>query len=94
MPTYKRPDNRGDLFIQFDVEFPSDDFATAQQLTQLESILPKRAPVKIQQEIVDECSLMDASLDTFGANQQSRNAYDEDESDEEQGGGGVRCAQQ
>ncbi|KAI8360838.1 hypothetical protein EDC96DRAFT_512735 [Choanephora cucurbitarum] len=94
MPTYKRPDNRGDLFIQFDVEFPSDDFATAQQLTQLESILPKRAPVKTQQEIVDECSLMDASLDTFGANQQSRNAYDEDESDEEQGGGGVRCAQQ
>lgn len=26
MPTYKRPDDKGDLYITFEVDFPSDDW--------------------------------------------------------------------
>ncbi|KAF1797141.1 hypothetical protein V8B55DRAFT_1485929 [Mucor lusitanicus] len=92
MPTYKRPDNRGDLYIKFDVEFPADNF-TADFAT-LESILPKRKNKVSKQEIIDECSLMDASMEAFGASSQSRNAYDEDDSEDDEDHGGVRCAQQ
>ncbi|KAG2229360.1 hypothetical protein BDF21DRAFT_414980 [Thamnidium elegans] len=94
MPTYKRPDTRGDLYIEFDVEFPADNFATAAQLSNLETILPKRKRESPQQELIDECRLMDASMEAFGASGNSRNAYDEDESEDEDGQGGVRCAQQ
>lgn len=94
MPTYKRPDNRGDLYIEFDVEFPADNFAAQTELLNLESILPKRQVEKSKHEIIDECSLMDSSLDAFGSTSTSRNAYDEDDSEDEHDQGGVRCAQQ
>lgn len=95
MPTYKRPDNRGDLYIEFDVEFPADNFASGSELSNLESILPKRRKQVAKQEIIDECNLIDATMDSFGASTHSRNAYDEDDSEDDEGqGGGVRCAQQ
>ncbi|KAI7897526.1 DnaJ C terminal domain-containing protein [Cokeromyces recurvatus] len=92
MPTYKRPDTHGDLYIEFDVEFPPDNFTN--QLVQLESILPKRTKQTSSQEIIDECGLIDASIEAFGASSYSRNAYDEDASDDDEQNGGVRCAQQ
>ncbi|KAG0165192.1 DnaJ sub A member 2 [Apophysomyces sp. BC1034] len=94
MPIYKRSDNRGDLYVEFDVEFPNDMFATPAQITNLESILPTRpVPKRTKHEIVDECSLVPGDMDSFGATGRSRNAYDEDDdSDEDQGG--VQCAQQ
>lgn len=96
MPTYKRPDNRGDLYIQFDVEFPDDGFAAVEKLKGLETILPKGSTnASEKHDIVDECHLMSATLEAFGSSSQSRNAYDEDDSDEEEDGqGGIRCAQQ
>ncbi|KAG1076899.1 hypothetical protein G6F42_025208 [Rhizopus arrhizus] len=92
MPTYKRPENRGDLYIKFDVEFPPDNFTV--DFATLESMLPKRKNKTPKQEIIDECSLIDASMEAFGASSQSRNAYDEDDSEDEEDHGGVRCAQQ
>ncbi|KAI8984664.1 DnaJ C terminal domain-containing protein, partial [Mycotypha africana] len=96
MPTYKRPDDHGDLYVEFEVEFPQDNFALADELTKLESILPKRSKEEQNYEIVDECHMTDGSMDTFGASNQSRNNYyDEDDSeDDERGSSGVRCAQQ
>lgn len=95
MPTYKHPDNRGDLYIQFDVEFPNDGFAAIEQLKQLETILPKRqTALSTKHEIIDECHLMNATLETFGS-YQSRNAYDEDDSEgEHEGQGSFGCRQQ
>lgn len=95
MPTYKRPDNRGNLYIEFDVEFPKDNFTTSANFTTLETILPPRVHTKDTNEIIDECNLTAATLDSFGATSGGRNAYDEDdEYDDDDGAEGVRCAQQ
>ena len=94
MPTYKRPDTRGDLYIQFDVEFPADNFAAVAELKKLETILPKRKRESAKQEIIDECTLIDATMEAFGSSNQGGNAYDEDDSEDDEGQGGVRCAQQ
>ncbi|CEP15048.1 hypothetical protein [Parasitella parasitica] len=91
MPTYKRPDARGDLYIQFEVEFPPDNFTA--DYSNLESLLPKRTKTKPEHEIIDEYSLIDGDMDSFGASSQSRNAYDEDDSEDDEDHG-VRCAQQ
>ncbi|KAI8887621.1 hypothetical protein K501DRAFT_175216 [Backusella circina FSU 941] len=95
MPTYKRPDTRGDLYVKFDVEFPSDNFAASGELGKLEALLPKRKQETTKHEIIDECGLVPGNLDAFGASGQSRNAYDEDEDyEDEDEQPGVRCAQQ
>ncbi|KAI8143087.1 hypothetical protein BJV82DRAFT_613462 [Fennellomyces sp. T-0311] len=98
MPHYRRTDNHGDLYIQFDVEFPEDYFATPDNIAVLASILPKAKPTAVSSakyEIVDECAMISGDLSSFGAAGQSRNAYDEDDSEDEQGGGGgINCAQQ
>ncbi|KAI8637243.1 DnaJ C terminal domain-containing protein [Parasitella parasitica] len=92
MPTYKRPDARGDLYIVFDVEFPPDNFTV--DYSKLESILPKRPTTEPEQEIIDECNLIDANMESFGASSQSRNVYEEDDQEDDEDHGGVRCAQQ
>ncbi|KAI8332298.1 hypothetical protein BC941DRAFT_462980 [Chlamydoabsidia padenii] len=96
MPVYKRSDDRGDLYIVFDVAFPDDDFTTLANINTLKSLLPQQStssPADKEHDIIDECSLTDGDLDAFGATQQSRNAYDDD-SEDEHAGGGINCAQQ
>lgn len=95
MPTFKRPDDRGDLYIQFDVEFPADGFAADQEIQKLQDILPRPVAQAATQDIVDECALTPGDMAQFGSTRASKNAYDEDDHDsEEEGGGGMRCAQQ
>ncbi|KAI9488810.1 DnaJ C terminal domain-containing protein [Zychaea mexicana] len=98
MPIYRRSDNHGDLYIQFDVEFPQDYFATPDNVAAMANILPKPKPNAVSSasyDIVDECALISGDLESFGASGQSRNAYDEDDSDDEgRGGSGMNCAQQ
>ncbi|KAI7852394.1 DnaJ C terminal domain-containing protein [Circinella umbellata] len=98
MPIYRRSDTHGDLYIQFDVEFPEDYFATPDNVAALAKILPAPRPDSVSSatyDIVDECALIPGDLESFGASGQSRNnAYDEDESDDERGGPGINCSQQ
>jgi DnaJ family protein A protein 2 len=95
MPTFKRPDSRGDLYVKFDVEFPADNFAASGELDKLEALLPKRKQETTKHEIIDECALMPGDLNAYGASGQSRNAYDEDEDyEDDDDQPGVRCAQQ
>ncbi|KAF7728277.1 hypothetical protein EC973_006451 [Apophysomyces ossiformis] len=95
MPIYRRSDDRGDLYVEFDVEFPNDMFATAAQIASLESILPGRpAPSPGNHEIVDECALIPGDMDAFGSTGRSRNAYEEDDDDSDEDHGGIQCAQQ
>ncbi|KAJ2961390.1 hypothetical protein NQZ79_g3396 [Umbelopsis isabellina] len=94
MPTYKRQDDFGDLYIRFEVEFPDNMWTSAEQIKTLEQILPAR-PVdnSAQPDIVDDCAMLDGDLDQFGAKGRGSNVWDEDEDDDEPRGG-VNCAQQ
>ncbi|KAF9293179.1 hypothetical protein BGZ74_011826 [Mortierella antarctica] len=94
MPHFKRPIDKGDLYITFDVEFPKDNWATAGSLKSLEALLPSRSAKPIEPALVDHCTLQDGDMENYGAHTHTGNAYDSDEDDEEHGGhGGVQCAQ-
>ncbi|KAG9326958.1 hypothetical protein KVV02_001908 [Mortierella alpina] len=95
MPHFKRPIDKGDLYITFEVEFPKDNWAAAGSMKSLEALLPARGPTPIEPELVDHCTLATGDMDDYGSNAHTGNAYDSDEDDEEHGhgGAGVQCAQ-
>jgi DnaJ family protein A protein 1 len=45
MPQYRNPYEKGHLFVKFNVQFPSNGFATPEQMRALEALLPARPPV-------------------------------------------------
>ncbi len=91
MPAYKRPFDKGSLFIQFEINFPQNNWVDAKQLALLESILPPRSKVQIQEGYhVEEVVLSDFDQ----AKQRSNEYMDEDDEEHEQGGPQVQCAQQ
>ncbi|KAI8059211.1 hypothetical protein BC940DRAFT_248002 [Gongronella butleri] len=93
MPIYRRSEDRGDLYVQFHVEFPDD--GALLDLGALAAALPPHPPKNdTKYEIIDECSLIPGDLDAFGSTQQPRNAYDDDSDDEQGAAGGINCAQQ
>ncbi|KAG0215346.1 hypothetical protein BGX28_000086 [Mortierella sp. GBA30] len=94
MPHFKRPIDKGDLYITFEVEFPKDNWATAGNLKSLEALLPARGPTPIEPELVDHCTLEQGDMDDFGNQTHSGNAYDSDDDEDDHGHGhGVQCAQ-
>ncbi|ORX53564.1 DnaJ-domain-containing protein [Hesseltinella vesiculosa] len=93
MPIYRRTDDRGDLYIQFNVEFPDDK--ELMDLSALLSALPPHPPASAaKHDIIDECSLIPGDIDAYGSTQLPRNAYDQDSEDEGHAGGGINCTQQ
>jgi len=96
MPIHKRPFDKGNLYIHFNVEFPKSGFFQPKALQELEKILPPRRPAPKITEEVEEVSLtkVNPSEQRSGGGR-GRRTMDEDE-DEEEGGqrGGVQCAQQ
>lgn len=97
MPEYKRPFNKGDLYIQFEVVFPPANWADVETIGKLESILPPRSTMEVESEDTLPVTLkkVDPSKRRSSREQErrGRNAYDEDE-EEERGGPGVQCHQQ
>jgi len=101
MPTYRRPYEKGHLFIHFELIFPVPNWTSGEKLAQLEAILPPRRFTQRAASMVDDtaedCVLSDADpRRVSGQAPQGRgNAYDEDE-DEGHGQAppGVQCAQQ
>jgi len=93
MPQHKRPFEKGNLYIQFTIEFPKPGSFNPQQLKQLEEILPPRRSMPKVTEEMEKVELKKVS-----ENQQQRKtgkkgeSYDED--DEQPQGNRVQCAQQ
>ena len=81
MPSYRHHDF-GNLYIQFEVKFPSPDFAPANKIAMLESILPPR---KAQAQPPSDAMVEDFTLEEVDASGQRRaqgaTAMDEDEED-------------
>ncbi|EGF82986.1 hypothetical protein BATDEDRAFT_15261 [Batrachochytrium dendrobatidis JAM81] len=91
MPTYKRPYDKGSLFITFEIVFPSANWTDAQHMKQLESILPPRQSLpSFGTSEVEEVVL--STVDPMRQNRPQSNAMDED--DEQAGGPSVQCQQQ
>lgn len=94
MPQHKNPFEKGHLYIKFEVTFPENNFATEEQLKQIETVLPPRpAFVMPTGEDVEEVNLMD-----YTHNQRSRatreEAYASDDEELMHSGPGVQCAHQ
>ena len=101
MPEYKRPYNKGNLYVQFEVVFPPQDWTNIEVIKKLESILPPRLSMEIEEGFAEMVTMkrVDPSRKSehdHGRRAGNRNAYDEDdeEYEEQRGGPGVQCAQQ
>lgn len=89
MPLHRQPYERGQLFIQFQVEFPEKHWLPEHLMFQLERLLPPRADVVVP----DEAEEVDLS-EVDGPSQQRR-SFTRDEAEEEEGPrGGVQCQTQ
>ncbi|KAM9814407.1 dnaJ homolog subfamily A member 4 [Syngnathus typhle] len=89
MPVYRSPYEKGQLFIQFQVEFPEKHWLPEHLMFQLERLLPPREDVLITDD-TEEVELCEVDERTQQRNH-SREAYDEDE---EAPRGGVQCQTQ
>jgi DnaJ family protein A protein 2 len=95
MPIHKRPFDKGNLYIHFNIEFPKPGFFQPKALQDLEKILPPRRPAPKVTEDMEEVSLVKVNPNEQRGSGRSRRTADEDEDDDEgQQRGGVQCAQQ
>ncbi|XP_070686414.1 dnaJ homolog subfamily A member 4 [Pempheris klunzingeri] len=89
MPIYRDPCERGQLFIQFEVEFPDKHWLPEHLMFQLERLLPPREDVMISDD-VEEVELCEVDVQRQERNY-SREVYEEDD---ESPRGGVQCQTQ
>ncbi|CAH0700712.1 unnamed protein product [Spodoptera exigua] len=93
MPQFKNPFEKGNLYIKFDVVFPENNFATEEQMKQIESVLPPRpAFVMPTGEDVEEVNLMEYTASERGRGREE--AYASDDEEHMHTGPEVQCAHQ
>lgn len=94
MPSYRHHDY-GNLFIQFDVKFPTNHFNDIEKILTLEHILPPRNPSGLPPDSMD---VEEAKLEEIDPTQQARAAGtagdDDDDEHPQHGGERVQCASQ
>ncbi len=104
MPQYKRPFDKGNLNIKFNVIFPPPHWIEEAKIKALEDLLPARPALDSVADnvIVDEVMLQDLDPRSgrtghrgSGSSGAGRgHAHDSDDDDEGGGGPQVQCAQQ
>jgi chaperone protein DnaJ len=109
MPTHRQPHNRGDLYLHFNINFPTKLSLSAEQTAQLGSLLPKcSAPSSLKpskEAEVEEVHMVSVDSGKGSSKgkqqpqqQQRRSAHDDDEDEDAEmhghGHPGVQCAQQ
>ncbi|GAW01982.1 hypothetical protein LENED_003606 [Lentinula edodes] len=83
MPTYKRPDSKGDLFVLFDIEMPTEGWLRSVDHQALAKLLPPKKPeMQPQPEIVDEVNFEEIDRDDI----HDEDGW-EDEDDDDEGAG-------
>ncbi|KAH6583515.1 hypothetical protein BASA60_001399 [Batrachochytrium salamandrivorans] len=92
MPTYKRPFDKGSLFVTFEIIFPQPNWTDARHLALLEGILPSRQALPpVGGGEIEEVVL--SSIDPARHSRSQANTM-EDDDDQHQGAPGVQCQQQ
>lgn len=67
MPTYKNPDNKGNLYVVFDIEMPDAAWMNSIDRKLLEQLLPpKKADIAPSPGVVDEVTFEEADIEDFG----------------------------
>ena len=99
MPQHNRPFMRGRLYVKFNVDFPDSGFLSPSQILELEKILPQKTSKKLSQKELDDCeetTLHDVNIaeEMSRKKQQYREAYDDEDEDDEHSMPRVQCAQQ
>lgn len=89
MPIYRDPFEKGQLFINFQVEFPEKDWLPEHLMFQLERLLPPREDVMLTDDM-EEVDLREVDVRTQQRKQQGE-VYEEDEDSSR---GGVQCQTQ
>lgn len=90
MPLRNNPFEKGELYVEFRVVFPENNFATPEQLKKLEEVLPPREPFTMPAE-AEEVQLTDPQ--PYGEDG-AHGAHGEDDDEEYEGGPhfeGVQC---
>jgi len=91
MPTYGDPFNKGNLYVKFEVEFPTTEWYNEANAQTLKQVLPKSKAQKIPNNaIVDEVVM--SNFDPNASRNQDRSDMEDDY--DERGGPQVQCAQQ
>ncbi|XP_037052364.1 dnaJ homolog subfamily A member 2-like [Bradysia coprophila] len=94
MPIYKNPFEKGNLYIEFVIDFPPNNFATEEQMQMLEKLLPARPPfVQPIGDDVEEVSLHPYDPHTSQSSSHRGEAYDSDE-EHSHGAQEVQCPAQ
>jgi len=93
MPIYRSPFEKGNLIISFDITFPKNKFMEEDQLKVLETLLPPRQSITIPEgEHVEEVNLSD--YEATSRSGRSREAYEDDDDEDDPGVRRVQCAHQ
>ncbi|CAJ0941119.1 unnamed protein product [Ranitomeya imitator] len=87
MPIYRRPCEKGRLIIEFQVNFPSSGFISADKLPLLEKLLPSRKVIE-ENEDMEQVELMEFDPGQRRSHYNGE-AYHDDEEDTPRGG--VQC---
>jgi len=100
-PEHKRLHNRGDIFVQFDVEFPAPQWAPADTVKMLERVLPERKAMQVDAAATEPVSLQRPegrrrarAQDQRGHNHSTDGQWEDEQDDHAGGRGGVQCHQQ
>ncbi len=90
MPIWKRPDDRGYMFVDFSITFPK--YVSPEQALKLQRVLgPTTSLPKLSAEDVEEVTMLNFSQDHLRSREAQSSEYDDDD---EEGGPRVQCAQQ
>ena len=95
MPSQGNPFIKGNLYVLFRVDFPSDGEMTPKQIKELRKILPRKAmEVTYDEDMVEVVHLEQADVKNFGKGGAANRENEHDSDDDEEGGPGqVQCQQ-
>ncbi len=93
MPSHGNPFIKGNLYVLFRVEFPSDGELTKKNVYELKKLLPRPAmDISYDEEKVEVVHLEQADVKNFGKGG-AVNHNNDDSDDDEEGPGQVQCQQ-